>query len=187
MDVVGLGIFRWSGGCVCVIRVIATVGFFVQTTDTSRLFMTIGTHVSIIVVLLPAGLAALAGSLSFLEEQRLSLSLLFNLAGGNNAATAQFSGFGSIAEGCAIRTFSSENGGFIFFPVALLEMDTAILGPEEEPDTGEDQTGGQECKESEDPAVIDVVRVVRAFPYGCFSFWFRRRAYVKVGIDFDGG
>lgn len=48
---------------------IATVGFLVQTTDTSRLFMTIGTDVSIVVVLVPAGLAAFAGSLSFLEEQ----------------------------------------------------------------------------------------------------------------------
>lgn len=68
---------------------IAAVGFFVQTTDTSGLFMTIGTDVSIIVVLVPAGLATtLAGSLSFLEEQGLGIFLLFNLACGDNAATA---------------------------------------------------------------------------------------------------
>lgn len=66
-------------------------------------------------------------------------------------------------------------------------MEPAILGPEGEPDTGEDQTSGQECKESEDPAVIDVVRVVRAFPYGSFSFRFWLRAYVKVVMDFEGG
>lgn len=165
---------------------IAAVGFFVQTTDSSRLFMTIGTDVSVIVVLVPARFAtALAGSLSFLEEQGLGIFLLFDLACGDNAAAAQFSGFGSITEGCAIGAFSSENGGFIFFPVALLKMETAILGPEEEPDTGEDQAGGQQCKESEDPAVIDVVRVVRAFPYGSILFWFRGRAYVKVVIDFE--
>lgn len=167
---------------------IAAIGFFVQTTDTSRLFMTIGTEVSIIVVLVPAGFAtALAGSLSFLQEEGLGIFLLFNLARGDNAAAAQFSGFGSITEGCALGAFSSENGGLIFFPVTLLKMKTAILGPEEEPNTGEDQTGGQQCKKSEDPAVIDVVRVVRAFPYGSISFWLRGRAYVKVVIDFERG
>lgn len=67
---------------------IAAVGFFVQATDTSRLFMTIGTDVSIMVVLVPAGLTAFAGSLSFLEKQGLGVFLLFNLAGGDNAATA---------------------------------------------------------------------------------------------------
>lgn len=82
--------------------------------------------------------------------------------------------------------FSSENGGFIFFPVALLEVEPAILGPEEEPNNGENQTSGQKCKESKDPAVIDVVRVVRAFPYWSLSLRFRGRAYVKVVIDFDG-
>lgn len=166
---------------------IAAFGLFVQSTDTSRLFVTIGTDIGIVVVLIPARLSALPGSLSFLQEQGLGISLLFNFAGGDNAAAAQLCGFRSIAEGCAIRAFSSENGRFIFFPIALLEMETSILGPEEEPDTGEDQAGGQKCKESEDPAVINVAGVVRACPYRTFSFWFRRRAYVKVGIDFEGG
>lgn len=182
-----MGIIRGGGGCVCVICVIAAVWFFIQTTHPSRLFVTIGTDIGIVVVLAPAGLAALSGSLSFLEEQGLGIFLLFNLAGGDNAAAAQFSGFGSVAEGCAIGAFTSENGGFIFFPVALLEMKTAVLGPEEEPNTGENKAGGQKRKESEDPTVINVVRVVSAFPYRTFSFRFRGRAYVKVVIDFEGG
>lgn len=149
---------------------IAAVWFFIQTTDPGGLFVTIGTDVGIVVVLVPTGLAALSGSLSFLEEQGLGIFLLFNLAGSDNAAAAKFSGFGSIAESCAIGAFSSENCGFIFFPVALLEMKTAILGPEEEPNTGEDKASGQKRKESEDPTVINVVRVVSAFPYRTFPF-----------------
>lgn len=180
-----MGIFRWSGGCVCVICVIAAVWFFIQTTDPSRLFVTIGTDVGIVVVLVPAGLAALSGSLSLLEEG-LGIFLLFNLSGSDNATAAQFSGFGSVAEGCAIGAFSSENGRFIFLPVALFEMKPAILGPEEEPNTGEDKAGGQKRKEGEDPTIVNVVRVVRAFPYRTFSFWFRRGAYVKVVINFEG-
>lgn len=187
MNVCGMGIVRWSGGCIGVICVIAAVWFFIQTTDSSRLFVTIGTDVGIIVVLVPAGLAALSGSLSFFEEQGLGFFLLFSLTSSDNAAAAQFSGFGSIAEGCAIGTFSSENGGFIFLPVALLEMETAILGPEEEPDTGEDKASGQKRKEGEDPTVINVVRVIRTFPHRTFPFWCRGRAYVKVVIDFEGG
>lgn len=181
-----MGIFRWSGGCVCIICVIAAVWFFIQTTDPSRLFVTIGTDVGIVVVLLPSRLAALSGSLSLLEEQGLGIFLLFNLGGSDNATAAQFSGFSSVAEGCAIGAFSSENGGFIFRPVALFEMKSAILGPEEEPNTGEDKAGGQKRKEGEDSTIVNVVRVVRAFPYRTFSFWFRRGADVKVVINLEG-
>lgn len=185
MDICGMGIFRWSGGCVCVICVIAAVWFFIQTTYPSRLFVTIGTDVGIVVVPVPAGLAAFSGSLSLLEEQGLGSFLLFNLGGSDNATAAQFSGFGSVAEGCPIRAFSSKNGGFVLLPVALLEMKTAILGPEEEPNTGEDKAGGQKRKEGEDSTIVNIVRVVRAFPRRNFSFWFRRGAYVKVVINFE--
>ena len=64
--------------------------------------------------------------------------------------------FGRIAQCLPIRTLAPEDSGLVILPVAFLEFEATVFGPEEEPDACQDESGKQNAKECEDPLVVDV-------------------------------
>ncbi|KFY13134.1 hypothetical protein V492_03465, partial [Pseudogymnoascus sp. VKM F-4246] len=62
----------------------------------------------------------------------------------------QIRGARSTTQRRSIRPLPSQNSGFIVLPVALAEVETPVLGDEEEPDGGDDEAGADYADERED-------------------------------------
>lgn len=165
---------------------VAPVCLPVQAAHTSGLFVPVGPHVAVGVVLVPSRRPGFFGCMRrhLLDEKGIVIIILRNI--GDNATAAQLRGFGRIAEGFAVRAFAAKHGGFVILPVTLAETKATILGPEEEPDAGQHKTGGEKCKQCEDAAVVDVVRVKTAGTRWGMLLWRSGRAGVNVRVYLEG-
>lgn len=165
---------------------IASVRLPVQTAHTSGLFVAVGSHVAIGVVLVPPRRPGFFGCMRrhLLDEKGIVIVILRNV--GDNATAAQLRGFGCIAEGFAVRAFAAKHGRFVILPVTLAETKASVLGPEEEPDAGQHKTSGEKRKQREDAAVVDIVRVKTAGARWGMLDWRSGGAGAKVRICLKG-
>lgn len=163
--VVGCGLGR--GGRGREIMVVGAVCLAVQPAYTSGFLMAVGAHVGVVVVaaaarglalLRPPRLLARGGGFLGVDGPLLLVPVLLRGVG-DDAATAEICGFRGAAQGGAVGAFAPQHGGFVVVPVALAPDEAAVLGPEEEPDTGEDEGDADEGEEGEEAAVVDAVRV----------------------------
>ena len=132
--------------------VIGTIRCSIETTYSSWLLVAIGTHVIVVLVLARFLNMFLHSFLhSFLPTTRFLTNgdeVVVEVGRGNNTATAELGRFSSVAHGLAVRAFAPKNGSLVVIPVAFAEVEASILGPKEEPDASDDETGGEQPKQS---------------------------------------
>lgn len=133
-----------------------TVGFAIESSDTGRLLLPVCAHVGIVVVLVAPRTLLLLSRLDTLLEQ-----LLIHVLPSTRYHTTptQSGGPRRSAQRCAIRALTPQYRRFVLVPIALSEFEATVLRPEEEPYAAQDEKNANESKESEEGAVVDVVRV----------------------------
>lgn len=187
-DVIRVGVVRIREILIMNPMVENPIALPVQAADPRWLFVSISLHVYIVIVLIPPRfpsffLPTLIPPLpSFLAHVRFTSDR-------DHASTAQPRRLSGSAQSCAIRTFPSQNGGFVVVPIAFAEVEAAVFGPEEEPDADEDESDAEKGEEGEKGAVVDV----RGFDgagagvVGWVLRWFFGLSRLKTGGCFERG
>ena len=132
------------------------VRFAVESADASGLLLTVRPHVGVVVVLVPPWTFLLPSRLRALLEELLVQVLT---SARYYASAAQPRGPCCSAQRRAVGAFSPQYGGFVVVPVALAEIETAVLGPEEKPYPAQDEKDADQSEEGEEAAVVDVVGI----------------------------
>lgn len=132
------------------------VGFAIESSDTGRLLLPVCAHVGIVVVLVAPRPFLLLSRLDTLLEKLLVSVLPFTRY---HTTPTQSGGPCGSTQCCAIRALAPQYRRLVFVPIAPSEFEAAVLCPEEEPYAAQDEKNANESKESEEGAVVDVVRV----------------------------
>lgn len=135
------------------------VGFAIESSDTGRLLLPVCAHVRIVVVLVASRTLLLLSRLDTLLEQ-----LLIHVLPSTRYHTTptQSGGPRGSTQRCAIWALAPQYRRLVFVPIALSELEAAVLCPEEEPYAAQDEENANESKEGKKGAVVDVVRINRA-------------------------
>ena len=75
----------------------------------------------------------------------------------NDTATTEIRTRRRPTQSRSVRALPPQNSRFVFVPVILLEVETAILRPEEEPDSSEDKSDTDETEEGEYRFVVYIL------------------------------
>lgn len=146
----------------------------VQASHPRRFLVTISLHISVIIVLVSPRFSSLLLPTLFASLPSLLAHISFAPMSNDTSSTKPCRLRCSTQRG-TIRSFPSQDGRFVIIPIALPEVKTAVLGPEEKPDAGEHEGYAYESEKSEKGMVVDVVGVNGAST-GVVSWilvWFR--------------
>ena len=184
-DVRGFGVAEVGIFSVGVICVVAAVRFSVQPADFGDFFVPVGADVVVVAVFFAAGGFDFATvALRTLFEE---VDFVVAVDGRYDTPSTQFRRLGRSAKRCAIRALAPQDGRFIVVPVPFAPFEAAVLGPEEEPDAGEDHAEADEAEERENAAIVNIVGVKGAGAR--FGVLLRRGGVTRceVGTCFEGG
>ena len=168
-----LGVFLRSGGVdrdmrrlgyivrirrvgVCEVVVRNTVRFAVQSSNTGGLLLPVRPHVRVMVILVPPRTRLLLPRLCSLLEELL-IHILPSAR--YHTSPAQSRRPRRSAQRRAIRPLSSQYGRLVLIPIALAELEAAVLRPEEEPYSAEDETDAYESEEGKEATIVNMVRI----------------------------
>ena len=149
-----LGVFLRSGGVdrdmrrlgyivrirrvgICEVVVRNTVRFAVQSSNTGGLFLPVRPHIRIMVILVPPRTRLLLPRLCALLEELL-IHILPSAR--YHTSPTQSRRPRRSTQRRTIRPLSSQYGRLVLIPIALAELEAAVLRPEEEPYSAEDET-----------------------------------------------
>lgn len=149
-------IIRICGVRVRKVLVEDTVGFTIESSDTSRLLLPVCPHVGVFIILVSPWELVFPAPLSSCLEELFIHVLTFTRY---HAPSAQPRGSCRSTQGCAVRALTPQYRRLVVIPITFAKFDATILCPEEEPYSAEDEKDADESEEGKEAAIVDMVRI----------------------------